>query len=123
MIVTWLIVGLILAIIIARINKSNKLFWIAFTSFAVGIAAESVIVKVGQSKEDLTQACPTQVVMGTPSYYSFLADVPYTDQSLVPNPASQDTTPDSSEVDFTLGESHKEVSTEPPDQQNLLRHD
>mgnify|MGYP006872997372 CR=1 FL=1 len=115
MIVTWLIIALVLAIIIARLNQSNKLFWIAFTSFAVGIAIESVINKVDQSKEDLTRAYPTQVVVETPNCYSFLADVPTTDQSLVPNPASQDTTPEASEGNFALSDVHKDVATEPPD--------
>lgn len=116
MIVTWLIVCLALAIIIARLNQSNKLFWIAFTSFAIGIAVESIVNKVHQDKEDLTQACPTQVIVGTPNYYSFLADVPPIDQSLVPNPAGQDTTPDPSEGNFELSDSHTEIATEPPDE-------
>ena len=110
MILLWLIIGLVLAIAIARINKSHKLFWAAFTSFTVGIAAESIITKVDQKDETLTQVCPTQVVSCTSNAYSFLADVPPTTQSLVPNPASQDTTPGSSEV-----ESYKEALTDPPE--------
>ena len=116
MITLWLILGLVLAIAIARINQSNKLFWAAFTSFAVGIAAESLICQGDQNEEEsLTQVCPTQVVSSTPNAYSFLADVPPTTQSLVPNPASQDTTPDPSEVEPLHLESHKETLTEPPD--------
>lgn len=116
MILLWLIIGLVLAIAIARINKSHKLFWAAFTSFAVGIAAESVITKVNQKEEEpLTQVCPTQVVSCTPNAYSFLADVPPTTQSLVPNPASQDTTPGSSEASNLPVESYKETLTDPPE--------
>ena len=112
----WLIIGLVLAIAIARINKSHKLFWAAFTSFAVGIAAESIITKVNQTEdENLTQVCPTQVVNSTSNAYSFLADVPPTTQSLVPNPASQDTTPDSSEASRFPTECFKDTLTDPPD--------
>ena len=112
MILLWLIIGLVLAIAIARINKSHKLFWAAFTSFTVGIAAESIITKVDQKDETLTQVCPTQVVDCTPNAYSFL---PPTTQSLVPNPASQDTTPGSSEVSSLPKESYKEALTDPPE--------
>lgn len=115
MILLWLIIGLVLAIAIARINKSHKLFWAAFTSFTVGIAAESIITKVDQKDETLTQVCPTQVVSHTSNVYSFLADVPPTTQSLVPNPASQDTTPGSSEVSSLPKESYKEALTDPPE--------
>lgn len=122
MILLWLIIGLVLAIAIARINKSHKLFWAAFTSFAVGIAAESVITKVNQKEEEpLTQVCPTQVVSCTPNAYSFLADVPPTTQSLVPNPASQDTTPGSSEVSNLPMESYKETLTDPPEYHLRIR--
>lgn len=118
MIVTWLILGLVLAIAIARINQSNKLFWAAFTSFAVGIAAHSVAATINQvdrEEQNSTQVCPTQVVDSSSSYYSFLADVPPTTQSLVPNPVSQDTTPDESGERFFFGESHKDTLTDPPD--------
>ena len=116
MVTIWLIVGIVLAICIARINQSNKLFWAAFTSFAVGIAAESLICQGDQTEEEgLTQVCPTQAVSSSSNAYAFLADVPPTTQSLVPNPAGQDTTPDPSEVEPLHLESHKETLTEPPD--------
>lgn len=115
MILLWLIVALILAIIIARLNESNKLFWVAFMSFAIGIAIESIANKMGQSKDDLTQAYPTQVVDSTLSMNSSLADVPDTTQSLVPNPVSQDSTPDYSENHLTLSKRNVKPKTEPPD--------
>lgn len=122
MIVLWLIVGLMLAICIARMNKSYKLFWAAITSFAIGIAAESVINKVGQKEEEnLTQVCQTQVVVDAPNYYSFLADVPPTTQSLVPNPVSQDTTPEQGEVSSLPKESFKETLTDPPEYHPRIR--
>ena len=116
MITLWLIAGLVLAIAIARINQSNKLFWAAFTSFAVGIAAESLICQGDQNEEEgLTQVCPTQVVSSSSNAYAFLADVPPTTQSLVPNPASQDTTPVRGEASNLPSESHTEVLPDPPD--------
>lgn len=42
MILVWVFVGLLIALALARINQSNKLFWILFTSFMVGIASSSV---------------------------------------------------------------------------------
>jgi len=122
MIVLWLIIGIMLAIAFARVNKSHKLFWAAFTSFAIGIAAESVINKVGQKEEDpTTQVCPTQVVDSASNYYSFLADVPPTTQSLVPNPVSQDSTPDKGGASNLPAESFKETLTDPPDYHPKIR--
>lgn len=40
--ILWVFVGLLIAFALARINQSNKLFWILFTSFVVGIASSSV---------------------------------------------------------------------------------
>lgn len=116
MILLWLIIGTLLAICIARIEKSYKLFWAAFTSFAIGIAAESVITKVSQEETDsTTQVCLTQAVDSTSNYSSFLADVPSTTQSLVPNPVSQDTTPEKSGVQSIPTESFKKTLTDPPE--------
>lgn len=116
MILVWFIVGLVLAIFIARINNSNKLFWAAFTSFTLGIAAASIINTVNQEEEEVpTQVCPTQAVVDAPNYYSFLADVPPTTLSLVPNPVSQDSTPDNSGEPNFPKESIKDTLTDPPD--------
>lgn len=52
MILIWFIVGIILAIVIARLNYSNKLFWIAFTSFAIGIAGGCIYNSMQNPKED-----------------------------------------------------------------------
>lgn len=116
MILLWLIIGIVLAIAIARINRSNKLFWAAFTSFALGIAVESIVTKVDHDEDEtLTQVYPTQVVDGSSNYYSFLADVPPTCESLVPDPVGQDSTLEASEGGDLFGESHKETLTDPPD--------
>lgn len=120
MILLWLAIGIALAIILARLYKSQKLFWIAFTSFTIGIAAESILFKMNRSKDDLTQVYPTQVVSDTSSYYnafssnSLLADVSDTTQSLVPNPVSQEITPERAEVNFTLSKYPTEPLEKPP---------
>lgn len=121
MILLWLVIALVLAIAIARIEKSYKLFLAAFFSFTLGIAAQSVINGVDHEEEDLTQVCPTQVVSGTPNYYSFLADVPPTALSLVPNPVSQDSTPGNGEVSNLPEESYSEAPVDPPDYHPRIR--
>lgn len=116
MIAVWLILGLVLAVIIARLNNSNKLFWIAFTSFAFGIAAESMINTADQEEKEISaQVYPTQVVSGSSNIGSFLADFPDTTQSLVPDLVSQDTTPEKSGDNPILEESFKETLTDPPE--------
>lgn len=61
MILAWVFVGLVIAGIIARINQSNKLFWILFTSFMVGIAGSSVYNKcrTTQCKTTSSSYCHT----------------------------------------------------------------
>lgn len=58
------IIGTLLALGIARYNESNKLFWILFISFIMGIAAVNVLDnafgKKEQSSESFNQAYPTQ---------------------------------------------------------------
>lgn len=115
MILLWFLVGLVLAIIIARLNESNKLFWIAFTSFAFGIAVESIVHKMDQSKDDLAQVCPIQVVVDASNSICSLADEIDTTRCLVPNPVGQDTTPEASEGNFTLSKCFKDTLTEPPE--------
>ena len=122
MVLTWLTVGLAIAVVIARINQSNKLFWAAFTSLMLGIAVGSLINRVDQDEENLvTQVCPTQTVVETPSYCSFLADVPTTTQSLVPNTVSKDSTLVISEVTSLHKEPFKKTLTDPPDCKNTLK--
>jgi len=123
MVLTWLIVGLAIAVAIARINQSNKLFWAAFTSLMLGIAVGSLINRVDQDEESLTQVCPTQMVVETPSCYSFLADVPTTTQSFVPNTVSKDSTLIISEVTSLHKEPFKKTLTDPPDCKNTLKTD
>lgn len=61
MILAWVFVGLMIAGVIARINQSNKLFWILFTSFMVGIAGSSIYNKcrATQCKETSSSYCHT----------------------------------------------------------------
>lgn len=61
MILLCTLFGLIVAGAIARIEKSNKLFWILFTSFMVGIAGGSLYNKCtsAKGKKDVTVVIPT----------------------------------------------------------------
>jgi uncharacterized membrane protein YeaQ/YmgE (transglycosylase-associated protein family) len=68
MILAWVFVGLIIAGMIARINQSNKLFWILFTSFMVGIAGSTVYNKCRATQ------CKTE----SSSYYHTLSTCPTT---------------------------------------------
>lgn len=120
MVLTWLTVGLAIAVVIARINQSNKLFWAAFTSLMLGIAVGSLINRVDQDEENLTtQVCPTQTVVETPSYDSLLADVPSTTQSFVPNTVSKDSTLVPSEESLLHKEPFKKTPTDPPDNKTI----
>lgn len=67
MILLWCLLGISLAFGIARYNQSNKLFWILFTSFVLGIAGASVYHKItdNQSEAESAQVCPTQEYFGS----------------------------------------------------------
>lgn len=52
MILLWALFGLLTAMAIGRIEKSNKLFWILFTSFMVGIAGGHLYMKYKEAKSE-----------------------------------------------------------------------
>ena len=70
MILAWIFVGLFIALAIARIEQSNKLFWILFTSFMVGIAGSSVYNKCRESKCETSSSnhCLTLLTCDTMSH-------------------------------------------------------
>lgn len=100
MILLWLTLSVLLAGLIARYNESNKLFWILFTSFVIGIAGGHVYQKftsaTSHSKEYCIQASPIQ---GAP--FSVATANVTTENGLlpmcttVPDPVSQDSMSDS----------------------------
>ena len=69
MILAWVFVGLLLALAIARINQSNKVFWILFTSFMVGIAGSSIYNKCRATQCEKTSSsyCHTPLTFNTMS--------------------------------------------------------
>lgn len=69
MVLLWVFVGLIIAWAIARINQSNKLFWILFTSFMVGIAGGSLYHKYydAQCKTSSSSYCHTLMTYNSTS--------------------------------------------------------
>lgn len=94
MILLWLTLSVLLAALIARYNESNKLFWILFTSFVVGVAGGHLYMKAtstGHSKECCVKVLPMQ---GTPM--SVANAIVTTDNGVlststsVPEPASKD---------------------------------
>lgn len=64
MILLEVLCGIIVAGAIARYNESNKLFWILFTSFVLGIAGQTVYEIATESHDSdsktLVQNAPTQ---------------------------------------------------------------
>ena len=63
MILLWSFCGIAAAYCIGRNNQSNKLFWVLFTSFVVGIAGAAVYNKCTQSSKEeirVTQVSPMQ---------------------------------------------------------------
>lgn len=70
MILTLLVGGVALAWLIARLNKSNKLFWILFTSFVVGIAGGFLLQKkANANKEKAVLVCSTHECMAAQNIY------------------------------------------------------
>lgn len=71
MILLWVFVGLLIALALARINQSNKLFWILFTSFMVGIASSSVYNKYrkAQCKTESSSYYHTPLTHASKSHY------------------------------------------------------
>lgn len=116
MILLWLVIGLVFAIIIARLNESNKLFWIMFISFMTGVAGGYIYKQMSsaQSKSNLVQVNPTQE--STPTLdYNLLANVMEETQSYSnTNLVSKDTNQPESKLDLTLSSTVKEVIENPP---------
>lgn len=80
MILLWFLSGILLALGIARYNKSNKLFWQLALSFTLGYAATVMVSRTingdERSSENLVQVCPTQMptaVFSTPLVYQTTA--------------------------------------------------
>ena len=79
MILTYFVLGLLLAFGIARYNQSNKLFWTLFMSFILGIAGGSIYQKLTSSedeKEETVVTCGQETLNVTTvsSMYCLLAD-------------------------------------------------
>lgn len=94
MILLLVTLGVLIAIIIARYNESNKLFWTLFTSFMVGIAGGHTYSQcnktVSTSKKEICQhVSPTQHSSATANVTP--AAEPAT-STTVPAPVSKDTT-------------------------------
>ena len=60
----WFFLGILIILCIGRYNESNKLFWVLLVSFVGSFAVATVVVKSSHSsketKQRVTQVCPTQ---------------------------------------------------------------
>lgn len=67
MILLWFVLGILLALAIARYNRSQKLFWQLALSFVLGYALTVMCTRTfsERSSDNLTQVCPTQVSVVT----------------------------------------------------------
>lgn len=122
MILLWLTIAVVLAGLIARYNQSNKLFWILFTSFVVGISGGAMYQKykagTSRSKECCVQVQPTQA--SSVSVTNVTTDTCMIPTStLVPEPVSQDYVPESYTTFPTVSKCCVDTSTPPPDSKPL----
>lgn len=77
---SYLVAGILVALGIARYNKSSKLFWMLFTSFVLGIAGGSLYQKVTDSDKEEEKTvidCGQASISVTtaPSIYCLIEDV------------------------------------------------
>lgn len=114
MILFWCLLGIALAIGIARYNQSNKLFWILFTSFVIGIAGASVYNKIvtPNNQTESTQVYPTQEYSGSNSLVTIEPE--YNMCAITPNLVSQDYTPEHNGLNLIVEDVHLAVQTPPP---------
>lgn len=60
----WFFLGILIILCIGRYNESNKLFWVLLVSFVGSFAVATVVVKSShnskETKQRVTQVCPTQ---------------------------------------------------------------
>lgn len=115
MILLWMLLGIAIAFCIGRYNESNKLFWILFTSFMVGIAAGTAYLKLNSDKQNsktmLTQVCPTQNAYDTLSMFCTPMSISDKSTSCF---VSQDITSEQSQHNFAISKVVVLRPTEPP---------
>lgn len=117
MILLWLAIGVVLAIMIARLNESNKLFWATIMAFSIGIAAGSIVNRAVKEDDSVDRSYPTQVTPKTSNPLQILTDDFGGTQCLEPNLVSQDSScvklfdRDTLLVDNPF----KDVPTDPPE--------
>lgn len=114
MILLWCLLGISLAFGIARYNQSNKLFWILFTSFVIGIAGASVYNKLtnDQSETESVQVCPTQACSGS---VNIVTTEPENEECAFLSPlVSKDNTPGDNRHDFIVEGPNLKKITPPP---------
>lgn len=100
MILFLFLVGVMAIMAIARYNEDDRLFWKLLVSFTIAFTVTSIGVKLmgDENKSDsTTQVCPTQALHETSDMVSPFTDVITTitvPDIIVPDPVSQDNTPE-----------------------------
>lgn len=120
----WCLAAIAVALIIARYNQSNKLFWILMISFLTGIAGAAIYDKLSngkddQSEEQLTQVCPTQNIDILAQTIMCLEPTSMTVKCVKPTSVSQDNTPENCEPLFALTAWVRPTHTPPPQITNV----
>lgn len=123
MILLWFVLGILLALSIARYNESNKLFWTLALAFVLGFAATVMVHRTidsqKQSENDSTQVYPTQVSLEASGFDLFpLADALSAISTLNvtdSDPVSQDYTPAFCGIVFIQSEISGKTRDQPSD--------
>lgn len=111
-------VAVILAVLIARYNESNKLFKILFCSLLIGMACGAIAIKFVRNNANnddknngAIQVAPTQ----ESPIVVFDVDAMMFDDTLTvkANPVSKDSLPDSNSVSIALSKCFGEIRAQP----------
>lgn len=99
--------GILLILLIARYNESNKLFWTLFTAYILGFAGTKLVYdsfhNKEQSQQSLSQAYPTQGLLAMDNAFVCIDNtIGYTTAKTTSKPVGQVNMPDYIENCSTL---------------------
>ena len=85
------LLGVLIILALARMNECNKLFWIFFTTWTLGYAVTTMVVRATmQSKSNCVQVSPTQEALPLyPTTFMFMGDTAKLPKNPVSKPVSQ----------------------------------
>ena len=119
MILLYFVAAILIAVALARYNESNRLFWVLFVSFMLGLGAGSLFLRnIGhkESKVVTTQVCPTQaLVQALDVYIPLASDLCITTDAInIADPASKDYTFVESSNNLALSKDRVATRDQPP---------